>query len=301
MTDPKVVVVDEQGAKAPTEERKRPDGHIAPLKPGQESYPGDVLVTLFPAKTKLKYGTRLSVRPQPEKCICKGRGWGVVEEDDGSRFKRRVPRLCKCIAAAVTRICGADAVLASWEPPVGDGVMAEWRAELAAQEAAAEATLVAIRAEREKQTAAAEAEAERVEAAATAAEPAAAEAARELGAARNAVAGAVTAEGQAKAILKDAEKTLVRARKELATAEAEHTFAAHAVDRTGAAQLRATAAILRGPKSTFADKERRAVAALERVRREIKAAAGRTVAAKTPDPPIAPAPVTGAKFFDPEA
>jgi len=257
----------------------RPEQIIVSLKPDAPPFDGDILVVLAPSNVKLKYGTRMSVRPQPEKCVCKGRGWGVVEEDDGSRFHRRVPGLCKCIAQAVARVCGTGVVIAAWAPPEGDPVLAEWRTELVTREAEAEAALVAIRAEREKVTCEAEAEADKVEAEATAAEPAAADAARELGAARDAVATAVSTVEQARVVLKDAEKMLARARVALArvalaTAEAAHVVAAHAVDRTGAAQLRATAAILRGPKSAWADKERRALAALERVRREMGVVAG---------------------------
>lgn len=272
----KVVLVDTQGVEVPTVPTApaRPEQIIVGLKPDAPPYPGDILVLLAPSKAKLKHGQRMSVRPQQDKCICKGHGWGVVETDDGSRFHRRAPALCKCIGQAVARICGAEAVIASWAPPANDSLLVEWKMALAGREAEAEAALDAVRADRERETRGAEAEADRIEVLATAAEPAAAEAARVLGVARDAVAGAVTAEGQARAIYEDAQRTLARARGELATAEAAHAVAAHAVNLTGAARLRATAAILRGPKSAWADKERRAVAALERVRREMGVVAG---------------------------
>jgi hypothetical protein len=278
MTDPKVVVVDEQGAVVAPEPRKRLEQIIVGLKDGEAPWDGDILVVLAPpaspSKTKTKHGSRMSVRPRQEKCACKGRGWGVMETDDGSRFKRRVPGLCACISQAVAKICGADSVIASWAMSVDDPVLVAWREELAVREEAAVDALATVQTERRAQVGMAEAEAAKIEAAAKAAEPEASEAAQARSAARDAVAGAVTAEGQARAILKDAEKTLIRARKELAAAEVAHSMAAHKVDRTGAARLRATAAIIGGGKGEWADRERRAVAAVERVRREVRVAAG---------------------------
>ncbi len=290
MTEPekKVVLVDAQGVEVSTPvARPRPEQIIVGLKPNESQFDGDILVILAPSKTKLKHGPRMSVRPRQEKCACKGRGWGVVETDDGSRFHRRVPGLCSCVAQAVARICGADAVIASWAMSADDPVLVAWREELAVREATAVGALADVQTSRKALASDAEAEAVKVETAAKAAEPEASEAARVLGEARDAVATAVTAEGQARSILKDAEKTLSRARKELAAAESAHSMAAHKIDRTGAARLRATAAIISGPKGEWADRERRAVAAVERVQREVRVVAGLGVVA-SPMAPVVP-------------
>jgi hypothetical protein len=289
-----VVLTDAQGVEIPvTAERKRPEQIIVALKPDEPQFPGDILVVLAPpaspAKSKAKHGTRMSVRPRQEKCACKGRGWGIVEVDDGSRFHRRAPALCSCIAQAVARICGAEAVIASWAMAADDPVLVAWREELGAREAEAVEALDGVRTSRKAQVEMAEAEAVKIEETATAAEPAAKKAAQELSAARDAVSGAITAEEQARAILKDAEKTLVRARKELAVAESAHAVAAHAVDRTGAARLRATAAIIGGGKGEWADRERRAVAAVERIQREVRVAAGVGVVVGGAVPSVVPA------------
>ena len=260
---------------------------VVRLRPDEEHYDGDVLVII--ANPTSKRDARLSVRPAPpemKRCKCNGNGWGVVGEPDTmSRRVLRVPELCACIADAVAKSVGRDAKIASWSPPPGNKLLAEWQADLAAQITETGLLLEMLLKEREQQAYEAECEAIRLEEAAATGAPAVAEAARVLGAARDAVAAAKLEEELAEALLRDAKTVLAKARIVMAEAEGALAGAQRAAGpgAKGAEQFRATAATIRraGPKSASGIRQLRLAGELKWLKREQQRASAIIVMAVT--------------------